>query len=277
MKVSDLKAVFDQTARNAHSLAPYALQWSEEEKKSNRLAAQKIGSAEAALDDLLSLARKLVAKAQTVADTAESASNELAGIESDVRALRPVSAGAGKALETLHLELVAASTALTSSISVYETQLAALKVMVRAELDHTSGTTGWAQVIELAEAPEVVLVGLLEFYARSAARRRLERAARKINVGVQKILDDRFAAMSDEIGKWWETIRPDEPVRFHGVARRGTGRRYLDLKGRLEMDDRAPGVVRDAVQRLLGQPTQRLGTRRLPRPLHARIRASGRA
>jgi hypothetical protein len=246
-EVNDLKAAFDHTAQDARRLAPRALRWSEEEEKSNGLAAQNIADAEAALDRLLALARKLPTEATTVADCAEYASKELAKIESDVRALRPVNADAAEYLETLRRGLLTARTALMSSISVYQTHLTELKAMVRAQLDQASGTTGWAQVIELAEAPEIVLEGLLEYYARSAAGKRLDRAAKDIDAGVQKVLDDRFAAMSDEISKWWETIRPDEAVRFHAMARRGTGRRYLDLKGRLKQDDRAPGVVRDAV------------------------------
>lgn len=246
-EVSGLKAVLDQTARDARRLAPRALQWSEEERRSNRLAAHKIADAEAALDHILSLAGELATQATNVAGNAKSASEELASIESEVRALRPVSADAGKALETLRLGLLASRAALTSSMAVYQTHLTELKTMVRAELDQASGTTGWAQVIELAEAPETVLAGILDFYARSAASKRLGRAAQQIDAGVQKVLDDRFAAMSDEISKWWESIRPDEAVRFHGMARRGTGRRYLDLKAHLELDDRAPGAVRDAV------------------------------
>lgn len=245
--VSDLKATLDQIARNAPRVAPRALQWSEEDQNHNRLAARKVEGAEAALDHLLALAKDLVAEAQTVAAYAESASTELTKIESDVRALRPVDAAASKVLETARLDLLAARTTLTSSISLYQTRLDALKVLVRAELDQASGTTGWVQVIELAEVPEVVLEGLLDSYARLAASKRLQRAAKEIDAAVQKVFDDRFAAMSEEIGKWWETIRPDQPVRFDGVARRGTGRRYLDLKGCLELDDRAPGVVRDAV------------------------------
>jgi hypothetical protein len=258
-KVSDLKGALDRAARDARRLAPNALQWSEDEQAANRLAARKIAGAGDALDGILFLAGNLAVKAESVAHNAEAAFTELSGIESDVRALRPVHVGAGEALDTLHFALLAARADLTSSITMYQTQLAALKVMVRAELDRVSGTTGWAQVIELAAAPELVLEGMLDHYARSAASKRLERAANEIDAGVQKVLDNRFASMGDEIGKWWETIRPDEGVQFHGIARRGTGRRYLDMKSRLKRDDLGPGIVRDAVSVLSDSQLNALG------------------
>ena len=41
------------------------------------------------------------------------------------------------------------------------------------------------------------------------------------------VFDEKFDAMSVEIDLWWRLLRPDEPVRFASVRRRGTGRRFV--------------------------------------------------
>lgn len=53
--------------------------------------------------------------------------------------------------------------------------------------------------------------------------------------------------MGAEIDRWWATLRPDELVRFGGVGRRASGRRYVNLTAELSVSDEAAPQVRDAV------------------------------
>jgi hypothetical protein len=76
-----------------------------------------------------------------------------------------------------------------------------------------------------------------------------DEALRKVDDAKATVLDEKFAALSDEILRWWNLLRPSEPTSFAGVQRGATGRRFIDLKARLTTQPDAPhtGVLRDTV------------------------------
>lgn len=82
---------------------------------------------------------------------------------------------------------------------------------------------------------------------REQARRRVEALGRSIQAAEEALLDERFDRMSSEIDRWWATLRPDELVRFGGVRRRASGRRYVNLTAELATSGDATPQVRDAV------------------------------
>lgn len=82
---------------------------------------------------------------------------------------------------------------------------------------------------------------------REKVRQRVEALGRLIQGAEEALLDERFDNMGSEIDRWWATLRPDELVRFGGVGRRASGRRYVNLTAELAVSDEATPQVRDAV------------------------------
>jgi hypothetical protein len=82
---------------------------------------------------------------------------------------------------------------------------------------------------------------------RRKAKQRVDALGRTIQKAEQALLDCRFEKMGAEIDRWWATLRPDELVRFGGVGRRASGRRYVNLNAELAVSDEASPQIRNAV------------------------------
>lgn len=116
------------------------------------------------------------------------------------------------------------------------------------EIDRRVGMEGWQDLIDLTERREELLSWLIKKAAYREVVREVDEAVSKIDEAKAEILDEKFSMLAQEILRWWELLRPDEPTSFHGLERGGTGRRYLDLKARLGAPGSpASGVIRDAV------------------------------
>lgn len=118
----------------------------------------------------------------------------------------------------------------------------------------------WESAVRVLESLNAVESLGREIGGCAVAERRLLAAKQDIDVAVQALLDLRFGEMSEEIAKWWSRLRPGDPTSFEGVERRGTGRRYLDLKTRLGTGaDDSGGVVMNAVSVLSDSQLGALG------------------
>lgn len=82
---------------------------------------------------------------------------------------------------------------------------------------------------------------------RQQVKRRVEATGRAIQTAERAQLDNRFDKMGDGISRWWATLRPEELVRFGGVDRRASGRRFVNLTAELGVSEDTPPQVRDAV------------------------------
>jgi hypothetical protein len=122
-----------------------------------------------------------------------------------------------------------------------------LAAALKPVLDASVGQPGWVALAALANDPSAVAVALRRERAVGVVKNRLEQAVKDVEVATRKVLDARFVDMSNEVLRWWRTLRPDEPAVFGGLRRRATGKRYLDLKAALRSTDTAPPVTRDAV------------------------------
>jgi len=124
-----------------------------------------------------------------------------------------------------------------------------LVAALRSEADRRAGTEGWQDLIDLAERREQLVRWLVARAAYREVLDRVDEAIRQIDEAKAKILDEKFMQLGQEILRWWNLLRPDEPTSFDGIQRGGTGRRFIDLKARLTA---GPGtssgsVLRDAV------------------------------
>jgi hypothetical protein len=131
----------------------------------------------------------------------------------------------------------------------YEEVSRLLIAALRPEVDRRAGTEGWQDLIDLAERREQLVRWLVARAAYREVLDRVDEAIRQIDEAKAEILDEKFMQLGQEILRWWNLLRPDEPTSFDGIQRGGTGRRFIDLKARLTA---GPGtssgsVLRDAV------------------------------
>lgn len=106
---------------------------------------------------------------------------------------------------------------------------------------------GTREVLNLLENRNDLQYELRIFRQREKVMHRIEALGRLLQIAEEALLDERFDAMGSEIDRWWATLRPDELVRFGGVGRRASGRRYVSLTAKLATSDTAAPQIRDAV------------------------------
>lgn len=118
---------------------------------------------------------------------------------------------------------------------------------VGEKLKSATLTPGVREVLDLLEHRDELHHELTISRQRDMAKRRVEALGRLIQTAEKDLLDERFDNMGAEIDRWWASLRPDELVRFGGVGRRASGRRYVNLTAELSISDEAEPQVRDAV------------------------------
>lgn len=116
-----------------------------------------------------------------------------------------------------------------------------------AKLQTASVPPGSREVLDLLEHADELSRDLRVERQRRRAQQRVSDAQRDISDAEQRLLDDRFDDMGAEIDRWWATLRPDELVRFGGVGRRASGRKYVNLTAELAISETASPQKRDAV------------------------------
>lgn len=107
--------------------------------------------------------------------------------------------------------------------------------------------SGTREVLDLLEHRNELHHELRTARQRDRVRQRIETLGRCLQAAEEALLDERFDSMGLEIDRWWATLRPNELVRFGGVGRRASGRRYVNLTAELAISDEAAPQVRDAV------------------------------
>ncbi|HHT85847.1 MAG TPA: AAA family ATPase [Firmicutes bacterium] len=136
-----------------------------------------------------------------------------------------------------------------NALGRYQKAVEPLLAALKQEIDRRAGTEGWQDLIDLIVQREKFLQWLIERAAYREILKEVDQAIGEIDRAKAEILDDKFAELSQEIARWWNLLRPDEPTSFHGLVRAGTGRRFIDLKARLATADpsASQSVLRDAV------------------------------
>lgn len=106
---------------------------------------------------------------------------------------------------------------------------------------------GTREILDLLEHRDELHHELRVSRHQKKVKQRVDDLGRLIQAAEEALLDERFDNMGSEIDRWWATLRPDELVRFGGVGRRASGRRYVNLTAELLVSDEARPQVRDAV------------------------------
>lgn len=119
---------------------------------------------------------------------------------------------------------------------------------LKTVLDTQSQTTGWQDLIDLAQAQLDLRTALAERVARDQLKRELAQAVRQIDIAKEKVLDEKFQALSSEVETWWSLLRPDELSFFAAVKPRPGAKRTIDFKaGLCATDERKDVALRDVI------------------------------
>lgn len=134
-------------------------------------------------------------------------------------------------------------------LAEYQDPAIALGSVLKDVVDRSADTKGWEPLVRLAQNPSALWAALESLRAHSAKLKALKKAVRDIDAANGEVLDDKFAALSQEVRVWWDRLRPDETTFFSAVQRRGDKtRRTVDLKAGLSAnEDKSNPKVRDAV------------------------------
>jgi hypothetical protein len=133
---------------------------------------------------------------------------------------------------------------LTSYVAAEEAVSSALKTVIDAE----SQTTGWQELIDVARNQTELRRGLIEAASHRQVQRELTQALRQVDQGNEKVLDEKFQALSTEIATWWDLLRPDGVSFFASLRPRPGTRRTIDFKAGLSVnDDRSDPTLRDVI------------------------------
>lgn len=134
------------------------------------------------------------------------------------------------------------------SLQAYGPQADVLVAALNAVLDAQSDTAGWQDFVDIARQPETLRTLLIERAARAVVASDLDAALKQIDAAKEQVLDDKFAEYSGLIQKWWERLRPDEPIFFAAVQPRKGAKRTIDFKAGLSPNpDRSAPKVRDVI------------------------------
>jgi DNA repair exonuclease SbcCD ATPase subunit len=131
--------------------------------------------------------------------------------------------------------------------SAYAAGAEALLGPIGEAIDRTQGTADLRALAELATGVDALRSALLDERIRGQVHRELEKALSEIDKAKAAVFDEKFDAMSAEIDTWWQLLRPDEPVRFASVRRRGSGRRFVMFKAHLLGALGEAAIERDAL------------------------------
>jgi hypothetical protein len=152
---------------------------------------------------------------------------------------------------------------LTKSLSTYESNFATLKTTdekykiqtqgihekIQAKVSEKTNTMGWKQLIELAKNMGDAQKHLADLYAFTEKQKVFSNALEDIDKAKAKILDSKFGALSSDIKKWWNLLRPEERSYFEHIKPRSVAsKRNIDFK--VGLASGAPGstpIVRDAI------------------------------
>ena len=122
-----------------------------------------------------------------------------------------------------------------------------------------SKTEGWKDLLDLRAKSADLTTALIECEARTRVQHELQRAVKVLKEGMGKVLDEKIGAISGDVKRWWDLLRPGEHTFFSAVKRRRKAR-TIDLKASISAHaDRSNAETRDAVAVLSYSQLQCLG------------------
>lgn len=154
----------------------------------------------------------------------------------------------GDALEKSFQRLAELRAAYCEVLECYDVASQPVVAALNEVLDAQSDTTGWQDLLDIANDPEHLRTQLIERQARATVAKELDTALKQIDSAKEKVLEDKFEEYSGAIQTWWERLRPDESTFFSAVQPRKGAKRTIDFKaGLTATSDRNAAKLRDVI------------------------------
>lgn len=235
-----------RVVREANGALPQAAQWNDQDRSRNEAVMRELLGQRT--DELMSPWRETLSNLDVALGELNARATAFKDTVESLR-LDDLDEAKIKELNQKVTDLFQSAHQVSNTLRHYRAAAGPLLAALKEKVDRQAGTEGWQDLIELVEQREDLLRWLIARAAHRKVLAEVEDAIRDIDRAKAEILDDKFAELSQESVRWWNLLRPHEPVSFRGIERGGAGTRYIDLKARLR-DPRAPesqGVLRDAV------------------------------
>lgn len=134
--------------------------------------------------------------------------------------------------------------ALTEYLSAYEV----IEGPLREGVEEQSAVAGWGAFASRALDLDGTVSVLVERAAVRQLEDELEFACRHVEKAKQRVLDDKFRDLQEDVRVWWELLRPGEPSFFSSMGLRQRAQRTIDFKaGLAASEERQDPQIRDAV------------------------------
>lgn len=88
---------------------------------------------------------------------------------------------------------------------------------------------------------------LYQYHAKKDLEEELKQSIATITKVNHMIFDEKYINLTKGISKWWEILRPEEPVKFDRVTPRGPTARFIDIKASILSDNDSENIERDAI------------------------------
>ncbi len=102
-------------------------------------------------------------------------------------------------------------------------------------------------LLEVYQNLESINSFLAQHNIKEDLKEELKKSLATITKTNHMIFNEKYADLTKGISDWWETLRPDEPVRFDRVAPRGSTARFIDIKASILPDSAIENIERDAI------------------------------
>lgn len=242
-----LVAAPQSVTRNCRLAIPAARYWAADARPSYLRAATQLGAEPGQLDRLLGDIDDLGVVLTSVDSLHGTVVSHARRLSHEVERMQPLAADEVCELLT-ELEAFRSDVDRFTTLQAQITTAAETFVeIVGPELDSGTHTAGWATVVDLTGQVHGIAEALVHHQRHSTATDRLRQAAKEISTASRRVLDQRLVSMGEEVGRWWDLLRPDELTVFDSITRKGTGKRYLDVTAALAPQAAATGVVRNAL------------------------------
>jgi len=204
---------------------PVAVGWTIEEQQNHAAAAERLlpGEGAEAVTSLIAVAKTLKEPRVKALNQAKTLGILVGDATASFRAGGPVDLDALVNGARVTDALVAA---LSGARRTYSDEVGTFFSRLDAALSVATVTDGWIELLGIVRDYEKIPPEYHESEAHATLVKEVAAAQRTIDKARSGILDANFLSLSDEIGRWWGLLRPDEPIKFSKIKRRGAGIRH---------------------------------------------------
>lgn len=180
------------------------------------------------VDDWLNKLRELARIRTSICAKAESLNYKISGYIENLDSLETIDDLSSGFAEMEHLYSV-----FSEELTSYSDVEGRLAKRLTTVIDIVSNTEGWQSLIDLIVDLDGLKDALIKHRAHKILQEEIAKAVQHIDRGAEKVLNDKFIDLSEDVRKWWNLLRPDESTFFYEVKPRERRRRTIDFKAGL--------------------------------------------